>query len=111
MPDQPISKAARRRRRIRRRIVRRRIRSIAELLIILFSIVILPILDNIGKTPKWIGTPLYYTLAIALVVAISAIFIIWVDASEKNDIDELEERIDQRFNEQEKLIKRVMGKK
>jgi hypothetical protein len=79
------------------RIKMRRINLAIQFLFVIASIVVIPILDKLGRTPNWIGTPLYAVIVALIVFLIYAFFWIWIESGEKNEVDQLLEITEKGF--------------
>ena len=91
--------------RMRRHVVLRRIRLIIELIFVMASVGILPLLEQLGQTPNWIGSSIYTILVIAVVIVLFGVYWVWLEAGEKTEVEELEERLEQLSHTQIQALK------
>lgn len=92
--------------------MKRQWRMIIELIIIVISIALPPIAQAIFgvESTKWLGLPAYYIGIAIVVLGLFAVLWLWSESNEPSDIDELEERMEQRFDQQNQQINFRMDK-
>jgi len=64
-------------------------------------------LSSLGETPEWLGSYHYYGLVLAGLLIGFALLFLWNETSERTDIDELEERMEQLFLKQTQSIDKL----
>lgn len=92
---------------MRRRIMRRRITLVVGTTLVLGTLFAELFISLLAQKPEWLGSPAYYGLVLAGFIIGFALLFLWNETSDKTEIDELEERMEQLFLKQTQSIDRL----